>query len=257
MRMRGCLGRLSGATVLVLACLGVAIGEPSAAAEEMPAAAPAVSKRKPRPTGVDFSVLGGAAVRLGDAPLLNLDQRVGGALGLGLGYLFDPIALGLSYEHTSFGVESTGVGMFGVARVSRALDTVWASMRVRLTGAEPVVPFLGVAMGASFQTASASGVFLPPAGVVTGQVFSCSAADSMNLGLRALVGAEVPLSPAISFFGEASFDAYRLSSEVLESCVPGAGAANAFGLRLGLVYRLDLSEAREPSAEPTPTDQVR
>lgn len=227
------------------------------ALDNVPPADGAPSTKEPRVTALDFSLLGGGLVRLGDAPLLNLNTRVGGVIGLGLGYVTDPIALSVSYEHSSFGVESTGASMYGAARVTRALDTAWAQVRVRLSGVQPVVPFLGVGLGASFQTGDVRGVFLPVGSSAGGSTFGCSARDSVNLGLRAVLGAEVPLSPSWVFSGEGSFDAYRLSDEVIDSCLPGAGAANAFGLRIGLVYRFDMSEAKGHALPPSESPHVR
>jgi len=249
--LAGLARRVSSSLVFAALFMGFS-GAESARADEAPS-----KKEAKKETGIDLSASLGGAVRIGDAPLFNIDQRMGGVLGLGVGYVWSPIAIGLSYERTGFGTESTDVGRFGAARVSRALDTVWASMRVRLTGVEPVVPFLGVGIGASFQTATLGGVFLPQGGTTAPTVFGCTAHDGMNLALRALAGAEVPLGGSVSFVGEASFDAYRLSSEVIEGCVPGAGSANAIGFRFGLLYRFDTSEGRGRALPPLPSAHVR
>jgi hypothetical protein len=246
------LARRVSSSLIVAALFVGSSGAGGAKADEAP------SKKEPKKeTGIDLSASLGGAVRVGDAPLFDVDRRLGGSFGLGVGYLFHPLAIGLSYERTGFGAERTDVGPFGAARVARALDAVWISMRVRLTGAEPVVPFLGVGLGAAFQSATLGGVFLSPGGTAAPTVFGCSARDGMNLALRALAGAEVPLGKAVSFTGEASFDAYRLSSEVIEGCVPGAGSANAISVRLGFVYRFDRSEGRGRPLPPTSAAQVR
>ena len=65
--------------------------------------------------------------------------------------------------------------------------------------------------------------------------------------MRAGGGIEVPMGSSVSFVADASFDAYRLSSDIIEYCAPGAGSTSAFLLRVGLTYRYDLSEGRKPT----------
>ncbi|UQA62060.1 hypothetical protein [Polyangium aurulentum] len=209
---------------------------------------PKTPAKKDKTTAIDVAPSLGALVRLGDAPAFDVTQRGGMTVGASASYYFHPIALGLTYEHAGFGREESGVGALGVVRISRQLDTVWAFARVRVTGLEPVVPFLQAGPGVVWQTARADGIAFSSGGVGGGQPFSCKASDSANLGLRVGWGVEVPLNRSVLFLGEGSFDAYRLSTDVLDGCALGAGTASALTLRLGLAYRFDLGGGGKKAA---------
>ncbi len=239
-----------GAVALLVSLLGA---REASALDPLPPAKPS----GPRQTGFDLSASLGGSIRLGDAPLFDVTQRGGTLFGFGLAYLLHPVWIGLSYEHTNLGREESGVLPFGAVHIARSTDTLWASLRVRLAGLEPIVPFFGAALGATWQNARADGVFLIDGGLRGGQAFSCSATDSLNLGMRVGAGAEVPVSKSVSFVGEGSFDAYRLSSEVIEGCSPGAGTVNALLFRVGLLYRFDLTESRGRPMLPTSARYVR
>jgi opacity protein-like surface antigen len=208
---------------------------------------PALAQTPPRQTtksgkitAIDVAPSLGALVRLGDSAAFDVTARGALTVGASASYYFQPIALGLAYEHAGFGREESGVGRFGVVRVARQLDTVWAFARVRVSGLDPVTPFLQAGPGLVWQSARADGVALLGGGVGGGRAFTCKGSDSLNLGLRVGWGVEMPLSPSVLFVGEGSFDAYRLSSDILDGCVPGAGTASALTLRVGFAYRFDL-----------------
>ncbi len=228
-----------GRVALLLCLLGPASAHAQPVATQEPIAA-----RSPRKTSLDPFVLVGGAVRLGDAPLFNITQRFGGNFGVGFSYQYEPFSVGLSYEHLGLGREDSGVGRFGVVHIDRSLDTIWGQLRMRLSGLTWGTPFLGIGVGATWQEARLGGVVLLDQGVGGARSFGCSATDSFNGALRFGGGVEIPLASTVSFVTDAAFDAYRLSSDILDYCAPGAGATSAFLLRAGLVYRYDLSEGR-------------
>jgi opacity protein-like surface antigen len=209
---------------------------------------PSQPKKTGKITAIDLAPSIGALVRLGDAPAFDVTNRGGLTVGASASYYFQPIALGLTYEHAGFGREASGIGSLGVVRVARQLDTVWAFARVRVSGLEPVTPFLQAGPGVVWQSARASGIAFSSGGVGGGQPFACNGGDSLNLGLRVGWGVEVPLAPSVLFVGEGSFDAYRLSTDVLDGCVPGAGTASALAFRVGVAYRFDLGGGKDKPA---------
>jgi len=233
-------------------CTRTADAQTAASAPAQPA-----KPAKPRELGFDLSASLGGAVRLGDAPLFDVEERVGGTFGLGVAYLLQPVSIGLQYDHMGLGREESGVTSYGTVSISRKLDTLWASVRVRLGGIEPIAPYLGASLGAVWQSARVSGIYLPDGGVGGGQVFSCSATDSANLAMRVATGVEVPLTGGLQFLGEGSFDAYRLSSDVFEGCAPGAGTTTSFVLRVGFLYRFDLDGDKQRRAAPPAAAYVR
>jgi hypothetical protein len=241
-------GRWSRSLVPALFTAFVAISPAIAQAEEpSPPPPPSSPRTPPRREAVDIGVLLGGAIRLGDAPSFDVRDRGGLLIGAGLSYYLQPFAVGLAYEHMGFGGELSAIGPLGVVRIGRQLDTLWAFGRVRVQGFESVIPFLQIGAGAVWQAARVDGVALLDIG--SGSVtFACSARDSVNAALRFTGGVEMPLGRSVLLGAEASFDAYRLSSDVIDNCAPGAGTASAITLRAGLTYRFDLGPK---------TDQVR
>lgn len=239
--------------VFVAAALLVGLLEGTSAAQSPTPSKEPSSARSPRKTSFDpFFVVGGA-VRIDDAPLFNITRRMGGNFGIGFAYQIEPISIGLSYEYTGLGREDSGVGPFGFVHIDRSLDTVMASLKVRFSGPTWVTPYFGVGIGATWQDAKMNGVVLLNRGASGSATFGCTASDSVNLALRAGGGAEFPLGSNVSFITDASFDAYRLSSDIIQFCAPGAGSTATFLFRVGLTYRFDMSESRKA----TPTKPAR
>lgn len=226
-----------GAAAFVSTLLAVTPSSAQQAATSQPTAA-----RGPRKTSLEPFFLVGGAVRLDDAPLLDITSRTGVNYALGFSYVFQPISIGLSYEHASVGSESSGLGPYGFVSIDRSLDTLWAQIRMRFSGPTWGTPFLGVGAGAVFQQARVSGIALFDQGVLGGRAFGCSAQDSMNLALRISGGVDIPLNSKLGLVVDGAFDAYRLSSDIIDYCAPGAGGTNAFLVRAGIVYRYDLTE---------------
>jgi hypothetical protein len=210
------------------------------------------TKREPSKNAFIPFVMGGAVVRIDDAPLFNIAQRYDGNFAIGFLYQIQPIAFGLSYEHSGLGKEDSGVGPFGFVHIDRSVDTVFASVKVRFSGPSWGTPYFGVAAGGTFQDATMRGVVLFDKGASGSTNFGCTASDSISLALRVGGGVEIPMSPNVSFLTDASFDAYRLSSDIIQFCAPGAGATSAFLLRVGLSYRFDVTESPKPARRPRP-----
>jgi opacity protein-like surface antigen len=207
--------------------------------------------REPSKTNFTPFVLAGGAVRIDDAPLFNITRRVGGNFGIGFTYQIQPISIGLSYEYTDLGREDSGVGPFGFVQIDRSIDTLWASVKVRFSGPTWGTPFFGVAVGGTWQDATMKGVVLLDRGASGSLPFSCTGSDSINLAFRAGGGVDFPLSPNVSLITDASFDVYRLSSDIIEFCAPGAGSTASFLFRVGLAYRFDLAESQPTPRTPT------
>ncbi len=206
---------------------------------------PTTTKEPAKTAFVPF-VLAGGSVRIDDAPTFNITQRVGGNFGLGFLYHFQPFALGLSYEHSTLGREDSGVGPYGFVQIDRALDTVYASLKVHMSGISWGTPYFGIAAGGTWQDANMKGVYLIDRGASGSTTFGCTGNDSITVALRVGGGIQFPLTSNVSFLTDVAFDAYRLSSDVIQLCAPGAGATSAFLFRAGLAYRFDMTESPTP-----------
>jgi opacity protein-like surface antigen len=211
---------------------------------------PSKQTKEASKTGFSPFVLAGGAVRIDDAPLFNITERVGGNFGIGFLYQIKSISFGLSYEHSGIGREDSGVGPYGFVTIDRKLDVVLASVKVNFSGVSWVKPYLGVSVGGVWQDANAKGVVLLDQGVSGSANFGCNGSDSANLALRFGGGVQVPMSPNVSFITDVAFDAYRLSSDIIQFCAPGAGATSAFLFRFGFAYHFDMAESPRPRPRP-------
>jgi len=223
----------------------------SSALDNVPPANPPAKTEPSKSAFIPF-VMAGGVVRIDDAPLFNIVQRYDGNFALGFLYQIKPISFGLSYEHTGLGKEDSGVGPYGFVHIHRSLDTIYASLKVNFTGPSWGTPYFGVAAGGTFQDASMRGIFLINQGANGSANFNCTASDTISLALRVGGGVAIPLSSNVSFLMDGSFDAYRLTSDILQYCAPGAGATSAFLVRAGLSYRFDITESPKPVRRPTP-----
>lgn len=205
-----------------------------------------------RKTGFTPYFLAGGAVRLDDAPIFNLTERVGGNFGIGFLYQIKAVSLGLSYEYAGIGHEDSGVGPYGFVQINRTIDSVLASVKVNFSGLKWATPYVGVSVGGSWQDATMKGVVLPDGGLTGGIPFTCKSSDTASLALRLGTGLAVHVSPNVSFLTDIAFDNYQLSSDVIPPCAPGAGATSMFMFRVGLAYRFDMTESPKPRVRPAP-----
>ena len=87
------------------------------------------------------------------------------------------------------------------------------------------------------------GIVLLDRGATGSGGFGCTSSDSVNVALRFGGGVEFPVTSNVSLITDATFDAYRLSSEIIQFCAPGAGATSSLLVRVGLAYRFDIVES--------------
>ncbi|MEO7331651.1 MAG: hypothetical protein ABI193_23960, partial [Minicystis sp.] len=197
------------------------------------------AKGSPRQVPLDVATRVGASVRLGDAPNFPIDERTGAVVGVSIFASPSPrFSLGLSYEHTGLGYERGGRFDAERVEVSRALDALLAGLRLHLWEGELVRLWAVIGPGLAWQSAEASGFV--SGGFGTRPIgLRCSATGGPDLALRAGVGAEFSIGSGFWFVTDVTLDNARLSSDVVEDCIPGAGAVTLFGARAGFAYRFD------------------
>lgn len=189
------------------------------------------------PYTLDVGFMLGTSRRLDDAPLLPITQRQGLMFGLGLGiFLSRRISVGLDYEHLDLGAEESGLTDFGLAAVTRDLNSAWLTMRLYPLRSESVGGFLRIGLGAAWQSAQLAATLLDPVDPSLSVPLQCEGSDSVGFGLRGDLGVDAALGAGVRFNASLGLDSYRLSDQLLSDCVPGAGTATVFGLRSGFVY---------------------
>jgi opacity protein-like surface antigen len=213
-----------------------------AKSEEAPAASH--EKGSNAPVTLDFYGVFGPSVRVGGAPGFEVTRRLGPLAGAGI--VFAPIrsfALGLSFEHADLGSERLGAREIGSATADRSMNGLWLDLRIHPYQGEVASIFAGLGLGLGWQLASASRVEDPEGTGRTVTLTLCEASDSASVGLRGGGGLEVALGGSFFLLGDAWIENARLSGEVLDACIGGAGTSTLFTVRAGLAYRLDLSSA--------------
>lgn len=215
------------ATLLVA---GVAAAEAPAPARTSP----------PAPVLIDLGLHLGGVYRTGDAPAFPITGRAGASYGVSA--YVEPsrrYSLGLGFEHAGLGREQAA-GDFGSAEITRDVTVLWGGLRVHFVQTEAVTLSVLLGPGLAWQGVSANGLLTPGIGKLP-TTFSCSAGDSVNVALRAGLGARIALGSGFSLLADASFDNVRLGSEVIDGCAPGAGTVSLIGARVGFGYQLDVT----------------
>jgi hypothetical protein len=207
----------------------------AAATEPVPARAPL-----PDPVLIDLGLHLGGVYRMGDAPAFPITGRTGAVFGVSA--YAEPsrrYAFGLAFEHAGLGSEQAK-GDFGSAEITRDVNVLWGGLRVHFVKTEVVTLSVLLGPGLAWQGVSANGLLTPGIGKLP-TTFSCSAGDSVNLALRAGLGARFALGSGVSFLADVSFDNLRLASEVIGDCAVGAGTVSVIGARVGFGYQFDVS----------------
>jgi hypothetical protein len=213
------------ATAAVLAC-GSAVAQPAPPAQQ------------PAPIGLELGGHLGAAVRVGDGPHFEIIERAGVSFGAFAFLTPEPaFSLGLAFEHTDLGRERSAAGYFGAFEVIRDLNTLWATVRLNLLRGELGALGLSFGPGLAWQSADAAGVTTP---LLQATPFACSGSDAADLALRAGLGGSLALGGGATLSAGATLDNVRLSSDIMDGCVPGAGSVTLIGIRAALSYRFDV-----------------
>jgi opacity protein-like surface antigen len=214
-------------------------------AEDQPsreATAPKAPAPSDSPITLDFYGILGSSIRVGAAPGFELTQRTG-LLGGG-GIVFAPLrsfALGLGFEHVGLGTERLGSSDIGSATAERSMNALWLDLRVHPLRTESASIFAGIGVGLGWQLAAASRFEDPEGTGRTATITLCDASDSASVGLRAGAGVEIPVGGGFFVMGDGWIENVRLSGEILDACIGGAGTSTLLTLRAGLAYRLDLA----------------
>ena len=203
--------------------------------------------------GLGFGVLGdlGIGYRLNATPYGEPFEPAGALYGVtGLIKPSRWISFGLGYEHIDFGQDRLDTPPSSFVDVERDLNTLWALARFYPVRTPSVGLYIGIGGGAAFQSLDTSTAQLLSDSVSDIATSTCSGNDAASLGLRAGIGAEVPLRFGVVLMGEVGFDRYQLSAESLDGCALGSGDASLVTFRGGFAFGLE--HAKKPKKPPPP-----
>jgi|SoiMethySBSTD1v2_1073268.scaffolds.fasta_scaffold02624_19 hypothetical protein len=202
----------------------------------------------PPESSIGPEVFAGTNVRLND--IEGYRDAESAALAFGLGGWFAPnrsYSLGLSYRRTSLGTAMTAPGERSLS-ARYDLNTVWFGGRAFPWRNDQLGFFILLELGASWQNVSASGTRPSASFTVPAEGFACSATDRPGFALGGGAGLDVDIERQLAFIVEADISGHRLSSDPIDDCAPGAGAATNLGARIGFLYRFDLDPAAPRSS---------
>jgi hypothetical protein len=193
------------------------------------------------PRRFDLGLRIGYGRRLDDPALFPADDRNGLMLGAGVAlFVVRRMAIGLTYEHLGLGTEKSGLLPTGSFEVDRDLHALWLDARLYPWLSDRFGVYLGIGAAPVWQGAEMTGSLWPRHDPGRWVSFRCEGSDSANLALRGELAADIGLGAGVRTIVAAGMDGYRLSDEVIDDCVPGAGSALVFGLRVAVVYGMDL-----------------
>jgi hypothetical protein len=215
----------------------------SPAPETSPASDPAAAG--PRSTLALQGDLG-IASRLGGVDS-GFDASARQGLVLAASALWSPVRtfdVGLGYQRTGLGTEELAPSaQYATARIARTMQSAWLELRAYPVRGERGGLFLGLMLGPSWETSSAS-VYVPPASTASsGRSFRCSGAGTPSVALGASLGGELDLGSGIALITRVVGASYRGSGDFVDDCFPAIGSAVTVDGRVGLAYRFDLGPA--------------
>jgi opacity protein-like surface antigen len=214
-------------------------------------AGPAGDEAQPPPERTLGIQLGaGLNARLGgDTSGIPEEEPVG--LAYGLGVWFAPArvwSIGLSYQRTGLGAGETSGGETSVA-VQRDLDTFWLGGRAYPLRSDTIGLYVALALGASWQSLSASGSRSSGVGGVNPpEPFACNASDGPGFALGGGVGVDVDMTRHVAFLAEVGGSGHQLTSDPIENCASGSGSVTGIGATIGFMYRFDLDDRSAPQS---------
>jgi hypothetical protein len=182
------------------------------------------------------------------------DAARGGML-FGGGVFFAPsrmIAVGLNYAGMYGAWEQYEPGdTFASTKINRTYHSVLANLRAYPLRSDKIGLWGGLALGATFQSAHATGTEAAQDGpIVTPKTYSVDGGPKAGLALGLSVGVDYDLSNSVGILGSVNFMNHWLTADSLTSApergVPGAGTASMFDVRIALQYRFDISGAAAP-----------
>lgn len=249
-RLAAILRALVGITVASLSAGAAHASEDTAPPPPPPPPAPIELTPEPTPAsewGVDGPYVFDLHVRIGgggrlDAPPAYEIDDVGGLLlGVGMGLALSPrIALGLTYEHLDLGSERSQVLSGGVLNIVRELHTGWLDLKLYPFRTDTLGLYVSVAAGVSVQGADMTASLWLPEAPGTSVSFFCGATDDPGFAFQGALGFDVVVGPGVRFVLESGVANHRLSDEIIDGCVPGAGTTAVFAARGGVGYAWDL-----------------
>jgi OOP family OmpA-OmpF porin len=216
------------------------------------ASGPETSPRDPWRWTIDLHA--GLTYRLGEAE--DSEARGGGLVGGDV--LVGPrkwFALGLGYERGFLGRDDGGDVTDDALRLGRSTDALWFLGRIYPYETEDFALFVELGAAPVWQHISLAGSSRRDdrAGSPV-ETFSCSGDDGAKLGLRAGLGAELPVTNVVILYSSVGADHLRLTEGPIDGCgeaqgVGGIGPTTFLAGRLGFALATGRQKPPPPDGD--------
>ncbi|MEQ9324560.1 MAG: hypothetical protein RIF41_35675 [Polyangiaceae bacterium] len=183
----------------------------------------------------------GYAHRAGGSPVFaeTGDSGISGGLQIRL-FTSERVGFGLGYEHVGLWSESSGVLETGSFELTRRLDTLVATVRLRPFYGDALGAFIDLGAGPSWQGLSLRGSAWSAVTPGVQVPVQCDGGGKIGFAFRTQVGVEAPISDAFRAELGLGLDLYRHGDGLVGNCAPGIGSVVAPGLRLSFLYGFGL-----------------
>jgi hypothetical protein len=214
-----------------------------------------VKENKPRPLST-FGLEGlvGLSGRIGSMTTgYDADDRAGFLYGAGLFYSPNrQLSIGASYARNQGGSEQYGKeNSLDTAKISRTFQTAALNARIYPVRSDTIGLFVGLSVGAAFQTATVSGSeFLSTA--QTASVFKADSDPAVGLALGAGVGFDYDIANDFGLLSSFNFTNYQFSSDPMKGmgthAIGGTGSTSQLDFRVAFQYRFDTTPKKNTTA---------
>jgi len=213
-----------------------------------PEAKDKIAEKKPRPLstlGLEATI--GLSGRLGSMSTgYESDDRAGWLYGAGVYYAPSrKLSLGLSYTQAQGGSEQYGrQNSLDTAKISRTFHVPALHARIYPVRSQTMGMYVGLTVGAAFQTASVSGSQqLSSAQAALPYKADSDPASGIALGLG--LGFDYDIDNDLALLSSLNFTNYQFSSDPMKGVgshvVGGTGSTSQLDFRFALQYRFDLA----------------
>jgi len=162
--------------------------------------------------------------------------------------------LGLGVTYADLGNVTAGSGMNGFD-ADYSATSVYAGARAFPWRSENVEIFLGLRAGLVWQGIDAIGIRTMEPNVAPPEAYTCSGVSGPGFALGAGLGGALRLGRSAWLTGHVDASGYKMSSSIVENCVPGLGSVTSASAGAGILYAFDLGadaalDARAPERRP-------
>jgi len=162
--------------------------------------------------------------------------------------------LGFGLTHADLGNVTAGTGTDGID-ADYDVTAAYLGARAFPWRGESAEMYLGLRVGLGWQDVDAIGIRTLEPNILPPEPFQCSGVSGPGFALGAAVGGSLRLGARSWLTGRVDANGYKMTSDVIDSCVAGIGSVTSVSAGIGLLYAFDLGrEAKLDTSPRKPAD---